>query len=637
MNKLTEADCCGFDMARTKQTLRPSSTGVLVGIDGLFPLVVKKRKRGAAEKADYHYTAPTLQPVPEADSCVNGAEDFVCCANATHVYTFGHGQLKSIAADGSVTIVAGVRDQYGHINGAAEAAHFSKDVSGAAYSLKFYGGPVVLVADGDRVRVVRNGVVSDMLNDEGLELEFDALTGIHCDDIIYPGARRGSQLILVKDSSCVKRITHSPNRHDINMSFSLQILAGSPEQAGFRSGNAAQTLLGEDDVRESRTTFATCQRGTGVFMTDCTNGALRFIRLLNEKDAEVWNVDLRGKLRNDIDNDYSDEIFAIANGSTGKDLLIAGRNHVWSCSNLFSPVEIFANGPANGDTRVDPPVRFVTGPRTLSVLAGLIVSCPTVPRIQPTSIASGLRTRGETYLIPKGRLLKIVNCQLVPPSELRTDLLQMTNPGLQHGEVIFVLDSGSGVQERLSMSSTLLCIRSLYFKNLLTSGMQEASAKEIRISDCSAKAFKTVINYILLDDLESDDLSNTLEVMIVADKYQLLRLKALCDCQLHQIPLELLRNFEEMVHDDGPEEMMRVVSLVQTFRAAELHSFAALRAVCQQALVKLIQLQDYFDSNSLDSFFVEIGSLHPALLLELFKSVAQTPRPRPDLHATELA
>ena len=82
--------------------------------------------------------------------------------------------------------------------------------------------------------MVKNGAVSDMLNGDS----FPHSTGIQCGNLTYP-APSTKRPILLEDGSCVKRITHPFT--------SAPILAGSPDQDGFRPDNATQAPLGEDD------------------------------------------------------------------------------------------------------------------------------------------------------------------------------------------------------------------------------------------------------------------------------------------------------------------------------------------------------------------------------------------------------
>lgn len=65
--------------------------------------------------------------------------------------------------------------------------------------------------------------------------------------------------------------------------------------------------------------------------------------------------------------------------------------------------------------------------------------------------------------------------------------------------------------------------------------MQEGSKTEIEIPDTSAEVFKSILNYIYTDDVEFYDLSLVVNLLIESNKYNLVRLKRICEWELTKI------------------------------------------------------------------------------------------------------
>lgn len=75
--------------------------------------------------------------------------------------------------------------------------------------------------------------------------------------------------------------------------------------------------------------------------------------------------------------------------------------------------------------------------------------------------------------------------------------------------------------------------QSKYFENMFESGMQEATAQRIPISDISVKAFKAMLESMYLGTVKLDEALAS-ELIIQADKYALPELRFLCEFELQK-------------------------------------------------------------------------------------------------------
>jgi N-acetylneuraminic acid mutarotase len=120
--------------------------------------------------------------------------------------------------------------------------------------------------------------------------------------------------------------------------------------------------------------------------------------------------------------------------------------------------------------------------------------------------------------------------QLLPPSTLRKDLKCMLNDEL-FADITFVLEESIKIRAHRSILSS----RCDVFKSMFLSSMQEGSKDEIEIKDTNAEVFKAIINYIYTDDVEFDDLSMVANILVESNKYNLIRLKKICEWELTKI------------------------------------------------------------------------------------------------------
>lgn len=65
--------------------------------------------------------------------------------------------------------------------------------------------------------------------------------------------------------------------------------------------------------------------------------------------------------------------------------------------------------------------------------------------------------------------------------------------------------------------------------------MKEASNNEIEIPETSTEVFQNLINFIYTDDVQFQDINMVVNLLIEANKYNLLRLRNICEWQLAKI------------------------------------------------------------------------------------------------------
>jgi leucine-zipper-like transcriptional regulator 1 len=107
---------------------------------------------------------------------------------------------------------------------------------------------------------------------------------------------------------------------------------------------------------------------------------------------------------------------------------------------------------------------------------------------------------------------------IVPPSTLQEDLKNLVNSDVI-SDVTFI------VEGRPIRAHRVLCLRSPFFRNMLTGEYLESRASEIVIPDISYETFLLVLSYIYCDSIEGVTINNAMEVFQAADRFDLERLK----------------------------------------------------------------------------------------------------------------
>jgi len=135
----------------------------------------------------------------------------------------------------------------------------------------------------------------------------------------------------------------------------------------------------------------------------------------------------------------------------------------------------------------------------------------------------------------------------VPSATITADLLSLLDAE-RCSDVKFLVD-----EETINAHSLILCTRSEVFDKLLNGGMRESASKEVRIEDCSAPAFKALLQFLYTDDFScmdealqketcSEQSSSSVSqasritwlqgMLAVSHKYALGRLQAWCEQKL---------------------------------------------------------------------------------------------------------
>ena len=124
----------------------------------------------------------------------------------------------------------------------------------------------------------------------------------------------------------------------------------------------------------------------------------------------------------------------------------------------------------------------------------------------------------------------VYTLKLTPPSTLRKDLKNLMKEGY-FSDVSFILEDGSVIKAH----KAILASRCEVFKTMLTSSMKEGLKDEIEIKDTNPEVFKNIINYIYTDEIELNDLSMIVNLLIESNKYNLIRLKNIWELELSKI------------------------------------------------------------------------------------------------------
>nr|XP_015927714.1 speckle-type POZ protein B-like [Parasteatoda tepidariorum] len=83
-------------------------------------------------------------------------------------------------------------------------------------------------------------------------------------------------------------------------------------------------------------------------------------------------------------------------------------------------------------------------------------------------------------------------------------------------------------EEILQAHRSILSARSPVFRAMFKPDMVEGKAEIVEIKDVNTEAFKSLINYIYCDEIDQLDYEKAKNLLIVADLYEVLRLKDMC-------------------------------------------------------------------------------------------------------------
>mmetsp|Transcript_18449 Transcript_18449/g.60357 ORF Transcript_18449/g.60357 Transcript_18449/m.60357 type:complete len:496 (+) Transcript_18449:63-1550(+) len=119
----------------------------------------------------------------------------------------------------------------------------------------------------------------------------------------------------------------------------------------------------------------------------------------------------------------------------------------------------------------------------------------------------------------------------VAPSTLRQDLRRLRDGdagSFIEGEAVFEVDGHT-----LRAAKAVLCVRCPHFRAMFTSGMRESSERVIRLPDVPYAAFRSLIDYLLTDEVpEPTPAEQALDLIVLANAYQMTRLEQICEQRL---------------------------------------------------------------------------------------------------------
>jgi speckle-type POZ protein len=98
-------------------------------------------------------------------------------------------------------------------------------------------------------------------------------------------------------------------------------------------------------------------------------------------------------------------------------------------------------------------------------------------------------------------------------------------------DVTFILEGDT----RIKAHKAILASRCETFKMMLSSHMKEGTSDEIEIKDTNCQVFRNIINYIYTDDVKFEDIAMVVNLLIESNKYNLTRLKSICEWELTKI------------------------------------------------------------------------------------------------------
>ncbi len=164
-----------------------------------------------------------------------------------------------------------------------------------------------------------------------------------------------------------------------------------------------------------------------------------------------------------------------------------------------------------------------------------------VVKLMKKGIPSAPFKQNEFYQIPKNKhlaisvsieLLKITPTIPSPECSIINDIQSLIEGNEEFQDVTLLVgpkDSG----EEIKANKMMLMARSPVFAVMFQSDMMEKASSTVKITDIDANDFKVMLRFIYTDDVpDQTDLKTIEGVIIAANKYQIVRLKALCEGQL---------------------------------------------------------------------------------------------------------
>lgn len=139
----------------------------------------------------------------------------------------------------------------------------------------------------------------------------------------------------------------------------------------------------------------------------------------------------------------------------------------------------------------------------------------------------------------------------------------------------------------------ILCLRCSYFRNMLTGEYMESKASEIVIEDIGYQVFLILLEYLYSDHVDVT-IENAMEILIVAEKFGVDRLKKIC---------------ENIMID-----AINVISVSTILLTADEHNAGNLRDRCMRFIL------DNFDEVTKQTSFEEMGRLNVELVFEILKN-----------------
>eukprot|EP01121_Diplochlamys_sp_Union-15-3_P008426 TRINITY_DN2235_c0_g2_i1.p1 TRINITY_DN2235_c0_g2~~TRINITY_DN2235_c0_g2_i1.p1 ORF type:complete len:260 (+),score=34.66 TRINITY_DN2235_c0_g2_i1:280-1059(+) len=79
---------------------------------------------------------------------------------------------------------------------------------------------------------------------------------------------------------------------------------------------------------------------------------------------------------------------------------------------------------------------------------------------------------------------------------------------------------------------SLISEKSIYFKNMLESGMRESRENIIMLTDIEYEIFLKVLTFLYVDQINLDSIEDGVKTLIAADRFQLLKLQSHCEAFL---------------------------------------------------------------------------------------------------------
>lgn len=156
-------------------------------------------------------------------------------------------------------------------------------------------------------------------------------------------------------------------------------------------------------------------------------------------------------------------------------------------------------------------------------------------------------------------------------------------------DITFLLEDSIKIRAHRS----ILASRCDVFKSMFLSSMQEGSKDEIEIKDTNAEVFRAIINYIYTDEVEFNDLSMVANILVESNKYNLIRLKKICEWELTKI----------IDHDN----------VIDLLHLSDIHDASELRNICLDYAVQ------HFDVVTKRKDFDVFKKLSKNTIVELLK------------------